>query len=473
MSEAELRRALRERPVPGEPEARERTLRVLRAAHAAEARAPAGRRRLRRPAIALLAALLVLGTGLSPAGADVRRWIGDRLDPEPSPTLSRLPSGGRLLVSSAQGSWVVGADGSLRRLGDYSSAGWSPRGLFAVAASGRRLYAVEPDGTVRWSIARPSPVGHPAWSPGDGFRVAYLEGARLRVVAGDGSRDRLVDAGVAPVSPAWRPGAGYVLSYVTADGRIVTRDVAAGRVLWSARVGARPARLAWTPAGDRLVALAGGAVLTFGRDGTPGPRRALPAGVAARVMAVHPSGRSVAVAGSSGGVVGISLGAVTEPARKLFDGEGRFSGLAWSPDGRWLAAGWRDARPVGVREVAGRAPRRGRGAPGDHLLADSGAAGSRRCGRLPAARRLVLRLSAEGSARSRARCSERGCPAGSSCSLLLAQEEQREAADGDLVAVPQLGEIHALAVQEDPVQAPVVEDARAGARLPVDERVPA
>ena len=91
------------------------------------------------------------------------------------------------------------------------------------------------------------------------------------------------------------------------------------------------------------MALAGGAVLTFGRDGTPGPRRALPAGVAARVMAVHPSGRSVAVAGSSGGVVGISLGAVTEPARKLFDGEGRFSGLAWSPDGRWLAAGWRDA----------------------------------------------------------------------------------------------------------------------------------
>jgi len=289
----------------------------------------------------MLAAALALGTGLSPAGADVRDWIGERLDPEP--TLSRLPSGGRLLVSSPRGSWVVNEDGSLRRLGDYSSGGWSPRGLFAVAASGRRLYAVEPDGTVRWSIARPGRVGHPTWSPGDGFRVAYLEGASLRVVAGDGSGDRLVDTGVAPVTPAWRPGPGYVLSYATADGRVVTRDVLGGRVLWSARVSERPVRLEWAARGDRLVALAGGAILSLARDGAPGPRRALPAGVSARVMAVHPSGRSVAVAGTAGGVVGISLSAPARRTRKLFDGDGRFTGLAWSPDGRWLAAGWRDA----------------------------------------------------------------------------------------------------------------------------------
>jgi hypothetical protein len=360
MDEADLRRALRERPVPGEPEARERTLRVLRAAHAAETRAPVRRRRLLRPAIALLVAVLALGTGLSPAGAEVRRWIGDRLDPEPSPTLSRLPAGGRLLVSSAHGSWVVGADGSLRRLGDYSSAGWSPRGLFAVAASGRRLYAVEPDGTVRWSIARPGPVGHPAWSRGDGFRVAYLEGEQLRVVAGDGSGDRLVDTGVAPVSPAWRPGRGYVLTYAKRDGRIVTRDVLGGRVLWSARMGERPARLEWTGRGDRLVALAGGAVLSFGRAGAPGPRRALPPGVSASVMAVHPSGRSVAVAGTAGGVVGISLAASAQAPRKLFDGDGRFTGLAWSPDGRWLAAGWRAAN----QWVFVRSPGARRGAAG-------------------------------------------------------------------------------------------------------------
>ena len=37
MTERELRRALRERPVPGEADAAERTLRVLRAAHATAA----------------------------------------------------------------------------------------------------------------------------------------------------------------------------------------------------------------------------------------------------------------------------------------------------------------------------------------------------------------------------------------------------------------------------------------------------
>jgi hypothetical protein len=338
MDEAELRRALRERPVPGEREARERTLRVVRAAQAAQAHAPRGRRQPVRAALVVLAALLALGTGLSPAGADVRRWIGDRLDPEPS--LSHLPSGGRLLVSSPQGAWVVHADGSLRRLGDFSSAGWSPHGLFAVATSGPRVYAVEPDGTVRWSIVRPGIVGRPAWSPGDGFRVAYLEGSRLRVVAGDGTGDRLLARAVAPVTPAWRPGGGYVVSYVSRGGRIVTRDTESRRVLWTARGGAAPAQLAWTAGGRRLVALAGDWVVTFGRDGEPGMRRTLPPGVAARFMAVHPSGRSVAVAGSAGGVVAVGLDGAT---RKLFDGAGSFTGLAWSPDGRWLAAGWRSA----------------------------------------------------------------------------------------------------------------------------------
>ena len=211
-------------------------------------------------------------------------------------------------------------------------------------------------------------------------------------MAGDGSGDRLLDTGVAPVTPAWRPGPGYVLTYAAAGGRIVTRDVLGGRVLWSVRVGERPAGSRGPATASGSSCSPRGAVLTFGRDGTPGPRRTLPSGVSARVMAVHPSGRSVAVAGSSGGVVGISLGAVAEPARKLFDGDGRFTGLAWSPDGRWLAAGWRDADQWVFVEVAGRAPRRGRGAPRDHLLADRRAAGPGRCSRLPAARRLVLRL---------------------------------------------------------------------------------
>ena len=360
MTEQRLRRALRERPVPGEREAAERTLRVLRAAHAGAGPAASRRRPLLRPALAFLLALAALGTVLSPAGADVRRWIGDRLDPEPSTTLGPLPAQGRLLVSSGSGSSVVNADGSLRRLGDYSRADWSPRGLFVVTAHGRRLYAVEPDGTVRWSIVRPSAVTHPAWSPGDGYRVAYLEGGDLRVVTGSGVGDHRVAGPAAPVTPAWRPGAGYVLSYVTRGGAIATLDVSSGRVLWRAHAGERPTELEWSARGDRLVALTATGVRAFGRGGAPGPARSLPSGAGARVMAVHPSGRSVALADSRDGVMGLSLARPGRAPRTLFDGEGRFSGLAWSPDGRWLLAGWRDAD----QWVFIGSPGAGRGAPG-------------------------------------------------------------------------------------------------------------
>jgi hypothetical protein len=51
----------------------------------------------------------------------------------------------------------------------------------------------------------------------------------------------------------------------------------------------------------------------------------------------------VAVAGTARGVVDHTLPRPGRAPRTLFDGEGRFSGLAWSPDGRWLLAGWRAA----------------------------------------------------------------------------------------------------------------------------------
>ncbi|HEU0024164.1 MAG TPA: hypothetical protein VFQ12_06015, partial [Thermoleophilaceae bacterium] len=324
MTERELRRALRELPVPGEREAGERTLRVLRAAHAERVAAPPRRRGALRPALAVALALAALATAMTPAGAEVRRWIGDRFDPPASPTLSRLPAVGNLLVSSPRGSWVVHADGSLRRLGDYSSAGWSPRGLYVVAARERRLYAVEPDGTVRWSIVRPGAVSHPAWSLDDGFRVAYLEGSDLRVVIGNGDGDRRLARGVAPVTPSWRPGAGHVLTYATLDGRIVTRDVDGGEVLWSERVAERPMNVEWTKDGRRLVTLGPDAIRTYRRGGGAGVRGRLPAAGSAGVLAVHPSGRSAAVAGASGGVLAVSLDEAGPPTRKLFDGEGRF-----------------------------------------------------------------------------------------------------------------------------------------------------
>src|SRR6185437_7031143 len=107
------------------------------------------------------------------------------------PALTRLPGGGDLLVQSPHGPWLVHADGSRRLLGDYDQATWSPRGLFVAAAGGRQLTAVEPHGDPHWSISSPARISSPRWAP-SGYRVAYLSGRSLRVVAGDGTGDRLL-----------------------------------------------------------------------------------------------------------------------------------------------------------------------------------------------------------------------------------------------------------------------------------------
>ena len=49
--------------------------------------------------------------------------------------------------------------GRSRRLGGYRDAAWSPFGRFVAAAGENELVALEPDGDVRWSLARP---GRPA-----------------------------------------------------------------------------------------------------------------------------------------------------------------------------------------------------------------------------------------------------------------------------------------------------------------------
>ena len=122
-------------------------------------------RRSRRPiprlALGLSLAALLAVLLLSPAGADVRDWVGDAFTasaPRPEPTLARVPGGGSLLAQTGEGPVVVQPDGSRRLLGDYEGATWSPHGLFVAAVKKRTLTALEPDGTPRWSITA-APAG--------------------------------------------------------------------------------------------------------------------------------------------------------------------------------------------------------------------------------------------------------------------------------------------------------------------------
>ena len=348
MSERELRNALRRAGEDRDPAARERAWRVVRAAYSDyEPR----RRRLRwaRPAT-LAAVLAVLAGGAVAAAATTRGGITQVVhdvlgigEPHARPALVRVPGGGRLLVQEGRSSWVVAGDGSRRRLGRYDGASWSPRGLFVVAWRGRVLTAVEPSGQPRWSLSRPDPIDVARWSPGDGFRIAYLSGGSLRVVNGDGTGDHRY-SGATRVAPAWRPGARHVLAYLDARRRVQVTAVDTHRRLWRSSPIAHPVALAWSTGGGRLLVLKRNRAVVYDAAGRHVASQEI-AGV--RSAAWSPRAPEVALVRTDA-AVGTSSLVLLDPAhppkaRTLFSGPGTFGAPAWAPDGRSVLLPWPDA----------------------------------------------------------------------------------------------------------------------------------
>lgn len=363
MKEPRLRELLREAPLPAAEEAERRGRRMVEAAFAERQLPP--RSKPRRLAIALVGATLLLAVVLSPAGATVRDWIDETLrvgvrDAEPA--LTEIPGGGRLLVSSPQGAWLVRPDGSRRLLGAYDEATWSPRGLFVAAASGHTLSAVAPDGTVRWSLSAPAEVSQPRWSP-SGERIAYRSGKALRVVAGDGSGDGiddpLLDDRVGAVAPAWVPGGPHLLAYLDAGNEIRLVNVDTGEAVGSGTALPGTRALAWAPDRSQLLEVARGSLWTRriaagkvvpGVDVGSAHRLSVPAAGRFHNAAFSPDGDVVAALRTLPGarrrpprseLVLLDPGGAS--SRVLFRGPGRLSGLAWSPDGERLLISWPNA----------------------------------------------------------------------------------------------------------------------------------
>ncbi len=339
-----LRDALQDARADDEQAAEDRAWRVVAAAATTGTR-PAVSRRHRWRAAQVATVLALVALVVSPAGASVRHWVADRIDepgaPHAQPVLSSLPGDGSLLVDSAQGPWVVHPDGSKRLLGDWAEASWSPHGLFAVVTKGHELAAVEPDGSPRWTLSRPGRPALARWNGPDGFRIAYLEGGALRVVDGDGTGDRRVAGGAAPVAPAWRDGPTHVLAYATDRGSVVAVRADSGRrVFATAPLGAveslqwgADALLVTSPTRLQLLSFGGRALWSW----TPPP--------AARVTAASaaPGARRLAVVVREGRTSRLLLVTRGGGSRVLFAGPGAFAAPRWSPDGRWLLLPWRSA----------------------------------------------------------------------------------------------------------------------------------
>jgi hypothetical protein len=357
-----LRREL-ERAAPEDAAARERSWRVVRAAYAHYEARP--RRRPWAAFVAVALAAVVGAAGVAAASAprsDVGRFVRHVLgvgEPGARPALVRVPGGGRLLVTAGRSAWIVSDDGVRRRLGSYDGASWSPYGRFAVVWRASELTAVDPRGRVRWTLPRPRPVTHARWAPGDGFLVAYLSGASLRVVGGDGTGDRRLAAARADVAPAWRPGAAHVLAYVDRHDRVNVASADSGARSWRSAALARPAQLLWSAAGDRLLVLTPRRLRLYDAGGRLVAARDVHA--AAEHAVWSPRGHKVVLVRTSR-VTHRSEVLVLDARRGLRGrllpaGPGRFGAPAWSPDGHWLLLPWPEAdqwlflRPTGARRI--------------------------------------------------------------------------------------------------------------------------
>jgi hypothetical protein len=346
---------LRDFRAPDETAAEERAWTAVRAAYLDREPVQAGAHALRRLVIAPVAALVVAGLLLSPAGATMTRLITHALGARhAAPVLVSLPSPGRILVSGPGGAWIAAADGSTRHLGPWREASWSPHGLFVAVSAGDRLAAVDPRGDIRWAIARPS-VSDPSWFSPTGYRIAYLSAGTLRVIAGDGTGDHLLAAGVASLAPAWRPGHPYQLAYVTDRGNIVVRDADTGGLLWSTPPGPKVRGLMWSTDGRSLFVVSADATRIYTGDGGLRAWLAWARHASATDAALSPDGRTLAVVLDHDQVVAVPTDPYAPGRRQLLTGRG-LGDVSWSPDGRWLLVSWPAANQWVFLRVAG-APR--------------------------------------------------------------------------------------------------------------------
>ena len=353
---------------PNEREAGDRSWEVVHAAWAERTRGVHSRAPRRWPLVALVAAVAIAAAAaFSSPGRAVLGTLKDAVRGEKNakPALFSLPAAGRLLVQSDRGIWVVQRDGSKRLLRGYRDPSWSPHGIYLAALRGNEVRALEPDGAVHWSIARPGRLASPRWSDATlpCCRIAYLTGRTLRVVNGNGTGDRLLAARVLPVAPAWRPRT-HVLAYADGSGAVRVVDTDTGRRLRIFGPAQPPRGLEWSTDGRTLLVRGSHTIELFGPDG----RHLQPIGPGAASVidaALSPSGGNVALiqqAPVRGGIRSFlwryaQLKPDQTRATSVFAGAGRFSDVTWSPDGRWLLLNWTSAdqwlfiRSATVRKV--------------------------------------------------------------------------------------------------------------------------
>jgi hypothetical protein len=245
-------------------------------------------------------------------------------------------------VQSSRGAWVVQRDGSRRLLGPYRDATWSPHGKFVAGVlHAHTLVALEPNGRVRWEKPHRQRLALPRWSF-EGYRIAYFSGSTLRVIIGNGTGDRVLGAADANVAPAWRPET-HTVAYVGVHGAVVVSDADAKRVLWRTAAPRGAAHLLWSDDGARLGVLGESGLSVFDANGRLVGGANPPGGEVAAAFRPKSHRIAVVVHRLRSSVLLADADRLSRGPRPVFEGAGRFFGVSWSPDGRWLVVGWPSA----------------------------------------------------------------------------------------------------------------------------------
>jgi hypothetical protein len=303
----------------------------------------------RAPSRRLVAAVGVTMLGavaaaiLSPPGRAVFQRVREAVGIEhAAPALFSLPAHGRLLVVSQAhgGVWVVHDNGLKRRLGSYEDAEWSPHGRFLVATRPNELIALDDAGDIHWTLTRRG-AHAPRWEGSTiDTRIAYLAASGLRVVAGDGTGDRVLDRNAGRVPPAWDPARVHTLAYVS-RGAVVLQDADMGAFAGRAPITQLPSALEWSTDGKLLAVVAANRIVVLDAAGRV-DRTISMLGAKLLEASFAPGSHRLALAERRGSHSEVRVVDVDHPgrARLLFAGPGNFGDLAWSPDAQWLLVAW-------------------------------------------------------------------------------------------------------------------------------------
>ena len=155
---------------------------------------------------------------------------------------------------------------------------------------------------------------------------------------------------MAAVAPAWRPSERHTVAWAATDGTVTVEDADTAKVFKTYRGGA-VRRLAWSGDGRRLLIARrrGGTI----HDLTTGDARRLELGRGERLLAAAyaPKGNRLALAVFRAGERGPRS---AYAARSCAPSAGHLDDLEWSPDGRWLLAGWPAAGQWLIAHASGR-----------------------------------------------------------------------------------------------------------------------